>query len=92
MTEAKKGSRDKPRGDDSSYVTFLYLWVDVQDANLPCFYHLVDGVDLGAVQVPIVLAVFQETPIFDVALHFVTGHERVHLPIPLIHLRFSRCD
>lgn len=50
------------------------------------------GVDLCAIQVPVVLAVLQETAIFDVALHFVAGHEGIHLTIPLIHLWFSGGD
>lgn len=72
--------------------SFLYLWVDVQDADLCCFYHLVYGVDLGAVKVPVILAVLQETAIFNVALHFAAGHKGVHLAIPLVHFWFSGGD
>lgn len=75
-----------------TYVSFLYLWVDVQDADLSCFYHLVYRVDLSAIQVPIIFAMLQETGIFDVTLHFAAGHEGVHLAIPLIHLWFSGGD
>lgn len=70
----------------------IYLRVDVQDADLPRFYHLVYGVDLGAVEVPVVLAVLQEASIFDVALHLAAAHEGVHLAVPLIHLWFSAGD
>jgi len=70
----------------------IYLWVDVQDADLSRVDHLVYGVDLGAVQVPVILAVLQETSVFNVALHFATRHEGVHLAIPLIHLWFSAGD
>jgi len=73
-------------------VLFLYLWVDIQDADLSCFYHLVYGVYLCAVQVPVILAMLQETTTFDVALHFASGHERVQLTISLIHLWLSGGD
>lgn len=73
-------------------MNLLYLRVDVQDADLSRVYHLVDGVDLGPVQVPVVLAVLQETSVFDVALHLAASHERVHLPVPLIHLRLPGGD
>lgn len=72
--------------------SFFYLWVDVQDADLSCVYHLVYRVDLSAVQVAVVLAVLQETSTFDVALHFAAGHKGVHLAVPLIHLWFSGGD
>lgn len=69
-----------------------YLWVDVQDADLSRLDHLMYGVDLGAVQVPVVLAVLQEAAVFDVALHLAAGHEGVHLAVPLVHLWFSGGD
>lgn len=73
-------------------VCWLYLWVHVQDADLSCFYHLVYRVDLGPVQVTIILAVLQKTGIFDVTLHLIAGHEGIHLAIPLIYLWLSRGD
>lgn len=71
---------------------FLYLWVDIQDADLSRFYHLMYRVDLCPVQVPIILAMLQETAISYVTLHFAAGHEGVHLAIPLIHFWFSGGD
>lgn len=50
------------------------------------------GVDLSAIEVAVVLAMLQEAAIFNVRLHFITCHERVHLAIPLIHLWFSGGD
>lgn len=75
-----------------SKVGFLHLRVDIKDADLSRFYHFMYRVDLCPVQVPIVLAMFQETTIFYVTLHFIAGHERVHLAIPLIHFWFSGGD
>ena len=69
-----------------------YLWIDVQDADLAGVHHLVDGVDLGAVQVPVVLAVLQETAVLDVCLHLTTCHEQVHLPILLVYFGFPAGD
>lgn len=91
-TEAGNEGRGEVKEGKRTYVSFLYLWVDVQDADLSCFYHLVYRVDLSAVQVAVVLAVLQETTVFDVALHFVAGHEGVHLAIPLVDLWFSGGD
>lgn len=71
---------------------FLYLWVHIQDADFPCFHHLVYGADLGSIQIPVILSVLQETAVFDVAFHFTASHEGVHLTIPLIHLWFSGGD
>lgn len=73
-------------------MSFLYLWVDIQDADLSCFYHLMYRVDFSAIKVPIIFAVLQETTVFDVALHFAAGHEGIHLAIPLIHLWLSGGD
>lgn len=70
----------------------MYLRVDVQDADFPRFHHLVDRVDLGAVQVAIILAMLQETAILDVALHLAAAHEGVHLAVSLINFWFSGRD
>lgn len=69
-----------------------HLWVDIQDADLSCFDHVMDGVDLCAVQIPVILAVLQETAVPYVTLHFAPGHKGVHLTIPLVHLWLSRGD
>ena len=63
-----------------------HLRVDVQNADLPRVDHLVDGVDLGAVDVAVVLAVLQEAPALDVAVHLRARHEGVHLSVLLVHL------
>lgn len=70
----------------------LHLGVDVQDADLGRLHHLVDGVDLGAVQVAVVLAVLQEAAALDVALHLAAAHKGVHLAVPLVHLGLPRGD
>lgn len=44
-----------------------------------------DGVDLGAVQVTVVLAVLQEAAALDVRLHLAARHEQVHLSLLLVH-------
>lgn len=74
-TEARNEGREEMKEGKHTHVSFVYLWVDVQYADLSCFYHLMYRVDLSAVKVPVVLAVLQETTIFDVALHFAAGHE-----------------
>lgn len=66
-------------------VYLFHLRVDVQDADLAGLDHLVDGVDLGAVQVTVVFAVLQEAATLDVRLHLGASHEQVHLPLLLIH-------
>lgn len=90
--EARNEGREEVEECERTYLSHLYLWVDVQDADLSCFHHLVYRVDLSAIQVPIILAMLQETAIFDVTLHFAAGHEGVHLAISLIHLWFSGGD
>lgn len=47
----------------------FHLWVDIQDADLARLDHLVDGVDLGAIQVTVVLSVLQEATTLNVRLH-----------------------
>lgn len=45
------------------------LGVDVEDAGAAGVHHLMDGVDPGAVQVPVVLSVLQVLAVLDVCLH-----------------------
>lgn len=71
---------------------FLYLWVHIQDADFPCFHHLMYGADLCPIQIPVILAVLQKPSIFDVTFHFTASHEGIHLPVPLVHLWFSGGD
>lgn len=61
-----------------------HLWIDVQDARAPRCHHLVDGLDLGAVQVAVVLAMFQEPAGFDVYLHLRPCGEVIGVPVQLV--------
>ena len=60
------------------------LRVDVQDAGAACIHHLMDRVNLGAVKVSIILAVFQVAALFDVFLHFLPRNKAVVLAIPIL--------
>ena len=60
------------------------LGVDVQDAGAACFHHLVDGVDLGAVEVAVVLAVLQEAARLHVHLHLLPRGEVVRVAVQLV--------
>lgn len=66
------------------YQTSSYLWVDVQDAGASRAHHLVDGLDLGAVQVPVVLAMLQEPTGFHFRLHLCPCGEVVRVAVQLI--------
>ena len=82
----------RKRSDPATGKSETHLGVDVQNADLPSVDHLVDGVDLGAVDVAVVLAVLQETPALDVAVHLGARHEGVHLSVLLVHLGFPGGD
>ncbi len=68
-----------------------YLWIDIQNANLAGIHNLMNGVDLGAIQVSVIFPVFKKTATFDVSFHLAARHKQVHLPRLLIHLGFTRC-
>ena len=60
----------------------LYLGVDIQHAHFAGGDHAPDGVDARAIQVALVLAMFQVAPSADVRLHLPTGHKAVALTFP----------
>ncbi len=63
------------------------LRVDIQDAGASCGHHLMDGLDLGAVQVAVVLAVLQEPASPHVYLHLRPCGEVVGVAVQLIVAR-----
>lgn len=64
--------------------TSSYLWVDIQDAAASRVHHLVDGLDLGAIQVAVILAVLQEPASLHVHLHLCPCSEVVGVAGQLI--------
>lgn len=59
------------------------LRVDIQDAGTACTHHFMDRVDLGAIKVAVILAVFQVTALLDVLLHLFPLHKAVVLAVSL---------
>lgn len=80
QVETPTGLNSNPVWIDSA----SHLWIDVQDARAPRGHHLVDGLDLGAVEVAVVLAVFQEPTGFDVYLHLRPCGEVIGVPVQLV--------
>ena len=66
-----------------------YAGVDVQNAHLAGARDLADRVDLGAVQVALVLAVLQELARPSLPLHLVAAHEVIAHTVGLSHARLA---
>lgn len=61
----------------------LYLWVDIEDAGATCGHNLMDGFDLCAVEVAVILAVLQEAASLHVHLHLCPRGKVVRVAIQL---------
>lgn len=55
-------------------------------------YHLMDGIDLGAVKVAVVLSVLQVTALLDVLFHRFPSNEAVVLTVSLLFPGLARRD
>lgn len=64
-----------------------YLWVDIQDAGASRGHHVMDGLDLGAVQVAVILAMLQEPARLDIHLHLCPTREVVGVAVQLVIAR-----
>lgn len=48
------------KGLPSQHLCCAYVWLDVNDANLPAAQNILHRLDAGAVQIPFVLTIFQK--------------------------------
>lgn len=79
------GSEPQDLNSNPVWITSTsHLWIDIQDAGASRRHHLVDGLHLGAVQVTVVLAMFQEPARFDVYLHLRPCGEVIGVPVQLV--------
>lgn len=74
----------EPLTHSEPFYSSSYLGVHIQDAGASCGHHLVDRLNLGAVQVAIVLAVLQEPASLHVYLHLCPRGEVVGVPVQLV--------